>query len=237
MKKLCVLFTSILALSPAWADVNLEPLLNKVTVQLKAEQWVTSKTALVNVAINASVSNQGIESIQNAVMQKLAQLSNKSEWHIVSFDRQLDKSGLENMQMIAQARLPQTELANLRDKAKSISKPGETFTIDSVLFTPSDAELKQANMDLRNNLYQQVKTEIESLNKQYPDQKYYLHQLDFQSLMPTPIFAQMNTMVAMKASVASTSSSSLAVGNKQELLATAVLAAMPDIMQQKLTHN
>lgn len=237
MNKLWLFLLSIISFSSVWAEVSLEPLLNKVAIQFRAEQWVTSKTALVNVAINATVTNQGIESVQNEVMQKLAQLSNKSEWHLISFDRQLDKSGLESMQLLAQARLPQSELANLRERAKTISKPGVTFTVDQVQFTPSEVELKQANMDLRNNIYQQIKAEIDNLNKQYPEQKYYLHQLDFVS-GPQILMAQNNTMVAMKTSMNMTQqSAALSVGNKQELLANAVLAAMPDIVSQKLNHN
>lgn len=138
MKKMGLFFLAASFSLPVCADVNLEPLLNKVTLQLRAEQWVTTKTALVNVGVNAAVTDQGIEKIQNDVMQKLNKLSDKGEWHIVSYNRQLDRSGLESIQMTAQARLPQSELANLRDKAKSLSKPGETFTIDAVQFTPSD---------------------------------------------------------------------------------------------------
>src|SRR5690348_946110 len=110
MKRTYPLLLSLLISLPVWADVNLEPLLNKVSLQLKAQQWVTTKTDLVNIAINAAVNDQNIERMQNEVMQKLAQFSNKGEWHIVSLNRQQDQSGLESIQIMAQARLPQTDL-------------------------------------------------------------------------------------------------------------------------------
>lgn len=233
MKKV-ILALSILLASPAWAEVALEPLLNKVSLQLHAEQWVTTKTALVNVMINAAVAGQGIEKIQTQVMQKLSLISDKGEWHIVSFDRQQDRSGLESIQITAQARLPQTDLANLRDKAKAITKPGETFTIDSVQFSPSDDELKQANAMLRNNIYQQAKMEMDILNKQFIDQKYYLHQIDF-NFAQAPMPMARNTMMVKMASEAAPSAP-LSVGNKVELNASVVLAAMPDQVAQNLTH-
>lgn len=219
--------------SPSWADVQLDPLLNKVTMQLQAEQWVTTKTALVTVGINAAVSDQGIDKIQAEVMQKLTQLSNKGEWHVLTFNRQLDNSGLENIQMTAEARLVQSELADLRNKAKGTSKPGETFTIDNIQFTPSDEELRQANMALRNNLYQQAKTEVEALNKVYPEQRYYMHQIDFtytSPVEPGPM-AQSNMLMAKTARL-----TPLAVGNKVQLQATVVIASLPDLILQKLTH-
>jgi hypothetical protein len=232
MKKLLLSCFFILFSLPVFAEANLEPLLDKVSLQLQAEQWVTTKTALVNVSVNAAVTDQGIEKIQVEAMQKLNQLSDKSEWHIVSFDRQEDRSGLESIQIVAQARLPQSDLANLRNKAKDISKPGVTFTIDSVQFVPSETEIREANQNLRNNLYQQARAEIEALNKVYTDQKYYLHQIDFLAAVPSPMPVPQN-MMAMK--VAS-QPSPLTVGNKIQMQATVVLASMPSLVAQKLAR-
>ena len=52
----------------AWASIDVGPLLNKVTLQLQAEQWVTTKTALVTVGVNAAVADQDIGQIQADVM-------------------------------------------------------------------------------------------------------------------------------------------------------------------------
>jgi hypothetical protein len=236
MKKMYLLILGLLFSLPVYADFNLEPLLNKVTLQLLTEQWVTTKTALVNVAVNAAVTDQAIENIQANVITKLNQLSDKSEWHIISFNRQLDKSGLETIQIIAQARLPQTELGNLRNKAKAISKPGETYAIDSVQFIPSDDEIRQANAAMRNNLYQQAKAEIDALNKLYADQKYYIHQIDF-TAQPSPApmpMAQQSMMLYKGASTAGREVTPLSVGNKVTLQASVVLASMPEQVTQIL---
>lgn len=234
MKSMVLLTVCLAISSPVWADNSLEPLLNKITLQLQSEQWVTTKTALVNVGVNASVADKGIEKIQTEVMSKLNQLSATNDWHLLSFDRQLDKSGLESIQIIAQARLAQTELANLRDKAKAMSKPGETFTIDGVYFTPSEDEIRIANAILRNNLYQQAKNEIDTLNKVYPEQKYYLHQIDFMMAAPMPMM-QNETYAARAVSTVPKFAAPLSVGNKAQLYATVVLAATPDMLLQKLT--
>ncbi|MBX3709252.1 MAG: hypothetical protein KIT56_04210 [Gammaproteobacteria bacterium] len=232
MKKFCVFVLSFLFSLPVWANVDLGPLLNKVTLQLQTEQWVTTKTALVSVTVNAAVTDQGISNIQADVLNKLKQLSDKGEWHVVSFNRQLDQSGLENIRIMAQARLPQTDLAGLRDKAKAISKPGETFTIENVQFIPSDEEIRQANTTLRSNLYLQAKAEIDTLNKIYPDQKYYLYSIDFvsQPISPMPMAASMH----MEKTALSASISPVSVGNKVQLQAIVVVASIPEMVMQKL---
>lgn len=236
MKKIIFLLLCVCFMSPAWADNDLEALLNKVTLQLQADQWVTTKTALVSVGVNAAVTDQGIDQIQSDVMQKLNQLSSKGEWHILSFNRSQDKSGLETIQISAQTRLPQSELANLRPAAKNISKPGETFSIDDIQFSPSDDEIRQANVSLRNSIYQQAKAEVDALNKTYPDQKYYLHQIDFLSIPPIEPMPMVQNAMLMTKSAMPAGGARLSVGNKAHLSATVVLAAMPDQLAQKLTH-
>ncbi len=230
MNKLVVSLLGLALVSPVWAESDLSALLNKVTLQLKAEKWVTTKTADVIVGVNASVSDAGIEKIQNQVLGQLQQLSSLGEWHIVSYTRQQDKSGLESIQITAQARLPQSELAALRGKAKAMSKPGATYTIDDVQFTPSDEELTQANVALRGLIYQQAKMEIDALDKLYPDQKYYVYRIDF-NMMPAPMPMAMYSAKSMN--VAAAAAAPLNVGNKIDMIASVTLASIPDVLVKK----
>jgi hypothetical protein len=231
MRALIIGLLSFFIMTSTWAD-TIEPLLNKVTLQLSAEQWVTSKTALVAVSINAAVSDQGLEKIHSQVLDKLTKLSNQGEWHVISYDRSQDKSGLESVQIMAQARLAETALAGLRAKAKSISKPGETYSVSNIQFTPSDNEIRDANNFLRENIYEQAKAEIANLNKQYPEQKYYLHDINFISdLAPLPM-AQ--TMAYTKVAGNGPANAALVVGDKMRVVATVILAANPE--QSLLRH-
>jgi hypothetical protein len=235
--KSCLVALSLLMFSlTTYAEDDNSYLLNKISLQLHAEQWVTTQTALVRVSVNATVSSQGIEKIQNSVMQHLGQLSQKSTWHIVSLNRQEDKSGLESVQIFIEARLPQNELAALRDKAKSMSNPGEKFAIESVEFTPSEDELKQANAALRTQIYNQAKAEMDSLNKLYPEQKFYIHAVDFMTAPgPMPMTMATSYMKADMASVRSAGSAPLSVGNKQELMAVVVFGSITEPVHKGLT--
>lgn len=217
----------------AWADIDYGPLLNKVSLNLQSQQWVTTKTAVVYVGINAAVADQGIANVQAAVLTKLKQLSDKGEWHVMTFNRQQDQSGLESISITAQARLPQDQLSGLRDRAKAITKPGETYLINDVQFTPSDDEIKQAMISLRNDIYVQAKNEIDALNKTYPDQKYYLYSIDFGMQPSAPVAAN---MMAMEKTASLRMATPLAVGNKLELQASVVIASMPEVVAQKLAQ-
>lgn len=217
---------------PLHAAVDLAPLLNKVSFELQAEKWVTTGTAQVNVLIDAAITDQDIGKIQASVLTKLKELSPQGEWHIVSFDRQQAQSGLENITIVAQNRLPPNALSGLRDKAKEISKAGETYRISDVQFVPSDQEMREAMTELRNKIYMQAQSEIANLNRLYPDQNFYLYQIYFNSSnAPVPMAA--NLMAAK----ANTMAQPLTVGNKMILNASVIIAAMPKEFLQAVHGN
>lgn len=231
MKKLAALLFGMMVITPAFADGDLANLLNKVNLQLTANKWVTSQTVKVLVGVDAGLTDAGIEGLQSQVLNKLSQIA-AGEWHITSFNRTQDKSGLESVHINAEARLAQSALPNLRGKAKSISKPGETYTITDVQFTPSEEEIMQADSALRAMIYQQAKAEIDVLNKAYPEQKYYLYQIDFNMMPVMPMAKSMNAEYAMAAGSAAPSQP-LNVGNRQIMTANVILASVPDVLTKK----
>lgn len=231
MRIVAYVLLSLFMISPVWASDNShDPVLNKVTMKLSADQWVATKSALVTVGVNASVNANGLEKIQDEVLRQLGGISTQGDWHIISFDRSLDQSGLEKVQISAQARLPSAALSNLRDKAKAISKPGETFTLDNVEFTPSEDELREANTVLRSNIYAQAKEELDRLTKLYPEQRYFVHDIDFVNDVVRVPMPMMQNAMAMKMAVPASSNggNGLTVGDKLVLTATVVLAGVPD---------
>jgi hypothetical protein len=232
MRKIaCFLLTFFILLPSAWAqDDSHDSMLNKIILKLNAEQWVTSKSALVNVSVNATVNGAGLDKVQAEVLNKLSSISAAGDWHIMSFDRSQDQSGLEKVTITAQARLPSSGLSNLRDQAKAITKPGETFNIDSITFSPSTDEVRDATTALRTVIYNQTKEETDRLDKLYPDQKYYVHTVDFVNdfiHMPAPMPMNGFAMRAMAVEAPQQNNSGLAIGDKLVITATVVLASLP----------
>lgn len=224
MKRIYIAILSLLFSTSVLANDCITPLLNKVILPLQAETWITTNTALVSITVNAALNDQGMEQIQTQVLLKLKQIAGV-DWHITSFDRQQDKSGLENVQIAAQVRLQQTALADLRSKAKKLSVPGETYTVELVQFTPSEDEIRAANTKLRTDIYQQARAEVANLNTIYPDAKFYLNQINF--------IPQMDAMPRMQAAVytnkmaAETTAAIMSVGNKANLNAEVIIASLP----------
>jgi len=236
MQKFIIGFICLLLPYAAMANNSYEPLLNSVNLQLDADKWVTTKSALVSMSVNVSASGNDLDKVQNQVLGKLRQVSDKGKWRIVSFNRALDQSGLESVRIMAEARLPSEDLGGIRDRAKALSKPGEKYDLNNISYKPSDAEIRQANLVLRYNIYNQAKYEIDNLNKMYPDQKFFVHDIRFRgSVMPMP------RAVAYVKSAESDQprkvSDSISVGNKLIVTASVTLSSAPSEAVKKIVHG
>ena len=165
-----------------------KPALNKVTYEVSAEEWAKTSTVMVNVGVDAVFNEDKLEQVRADILKKLNQLTPNAQWHVTNFARNQDQSGLERLQMQAQARVNNTALGNLRQQAKSLSKPGETITILNIDYSPSLAEIEATRMELHKQIYNQAKKELVELNQMYPNQKYYLHNIEFlsQPRLPEP---------------------------------------------------
>lgn len=171
----------------------IQPVLNQVVYQTSAEGWVASQTAEVVINVSASLTEDQLAKAHTNIVDKLNSIA-KTDWHITQFNRNANQSGLEQLQVEAKARLPESALINIRSQAKKISKEGETYTVGDINFAPTLADTVAVRETLREQVYQQIQKELVTLNKIYPSQHYVVHEINFrEDMMPQP---QMRAMVA-----------------------------------------
>lgn len=167
--------------------VSLPLPLNTVNYPITVEKWATTNTTKVTISMDAALDKIGLADINSHVLENLNKLAAKADWHITQFNRNQDKSGLEGLHVEAEARLTQDVLPGLRDKAKTISKAGETYIVSAIDFSPSTAEMEATHAAARAEIYESAKQEIARLNQAYPEQHYFLRSLDFAPPSPGPI--------------------------------------------------
>ncbi|MCD6055541.1 MAG: hypothetical protein K0R12_503 [Gammaproteobacteria bacterium] len=177
-------YSVILSAQPA--ATGTWPSLNTITYQVVQEGWANSQTAEVTVAIDGNLDQAKLDRIQQDIQTKLQQVALNVDWRITVFQRDKSNSGLEQVHVEASARLPLAALGSIRAAAKKVSVQGETFTVQNIDYSPSTAEIEAVHADLRNSIYAEVKPELARLSKLYPDQSYYLHQIDFNTVLSAP---------------------------------------------------
>ena len=227
MRKLAGML-AVLAINPVGYAAGLAPdlVLDTVVFHVAAKQWVSTQTALLSVNINATLTNADLVKARADVMERLAKIA-VGEWHLTQFDRSQDSSGLEKLYVQAQVRVPQSNLTNIYQSAKSVSKPGASYEVGTVEFTPSLAEVEHIREQLREQLYQQARDELVRLNKVYTGQNYTLNNLVFSDgeIMPlyqSKVYKGQGEMNAL-ATTAQAPAPALVVSN--ELTLTAMVQA------------
>jgi hypothetical protein len=183
MKKIIIMLSAILITTATYADTN-KPILNNIIYRVTSQTWVKTNTAKVIVAINATVKNKDIAEVRNDMMQKLQNMAPKAKWNVTQFMRSQNPSGLEQIYLSAQSRVPENVAADIRNKAKAASTAGQKFQVVKIDYTPSMQAVQQSYAKLRDNIYQQANEELKRLNKVYPQQQYFLHQVNFGNAAP-----------------------------------------------------
>lgn len=202
--------------------------LNTIELSVVAEEWASSDTAQVIVGVDANLDAAGMDKLQTDVLASLQQMVASNEWRVTQFYRNQDQSGLEKVHVEAQARLPNTQLNNLRGKAEALSKPGIKYQLVDVQYTPSLSDKEALEERLRLKLYTRVKQELDQINKIYPKQNYYVHKIYFgkNGAVPTTRYKTAGSSEApMMAAAPAPAGDNFSVGGKTVLTAWVVLAA------------
>lgn len=198
--------------------------LNTVKLQLNDETWVKTANAKVVIAIDATLDQALLANIHGQIMANLQQIAQNTDWHITQFNRSKDQSNLERLQVLAEARLKEPELAQISKRVDAVSKPGTAYRIAGIEFNPSLADLEKARVGLREKMYQQIKAELANLNKIYPEAHYFVHDIMFRE-NTLPLLNRNKVMMLAMDSAPQADHQGLQVGNQLQLTADVVLAA------------
>lgn len=203
------------------ADMPVPLTLDKINFQLSSKAWVSTQTALLSVSVNASLDSSDVVKARSDMLDKLSKIA-PGDWHIVQFDRFQDNSGLEKLSVRAQVRVKQSQLAHLYEKAKEVSKPGETYQIVSIEFKPDLAEIQNAKTELRQVLNKQIQQELAQLNKTYSEQHFTISTVTYQEDLNG---AQEQPMLMATGVSARMARPAPVVGVSNELVMTAMVEA------------
>ena len=213
-----------------------------VAFTLSAEDWVTTKTALVTVNVNAAVKSLEAANVKAEMLKAVNKLV-KTDWKLTFFDRSQDASGLENWNVSFEARVPENALDGLVDAAKKASKAGMAIRIANIAFTPAAEEIEAAYSLLREKIFKQAVEQLAILNKSIPSRKFRIANISFAEMSPSSYMRvqsvhTMNSKAILAASAGLADSmaesgamSGQAMSHKLSLSAHVVFAASPSTGQ------
>lgn len=199
-----------------------------ISIELRTEGWVETQTARVMALLDLALKPEDAGMARAEVQKALDALAPGADWHITGFNRNEGASGLEQWQVSAEARLPETKLGGLRESARSLSKPGRQVRILGIDFSPTLAEQEAALNGLREDIYRQAQAELGRVRALWPDRAYRIHMID---LVPggvspgQPEPRMMRAEAMMSATAGPGGDGGFAVSRKLTVYAVVTLAA------------
>jgi hypothetical protein len=155
-----------------------------ISVNLSTEGWVQASAARVMVAVNAAVVGEKAGSTRDAMIKAVQLFSPKADWRLTSFNRSQDPTGLEQWYAVFEARLPESDLGGIHEKAKAASKAGMQLSIQSIDFTPTLTEVEAVRGTMRKTLMAMATKEMEAVNAAYPTRQFRIAQISFGGAQP-----------------------------------------------------
>ena len=227
-----VLFASFMALPIAAHADPAEPTPpDTVTLHLSVEDWVQTETARVVIEIDAALPGADAGKIRTDMQASVAKLAPGAEWRFSSFNRSQEQSGLESWHAELEARLKETDLGGIADRAKQGSKPGLQLRLQQTDFTPTLAETEAVKTKLRDRIYAEVNDELKRLNAVEPGRNFRLGQIAFEQqdgiVRPMPMMRHAMMAAAMAPAAPAGDAAPVSVGEKITLEAQVELAAAP----------
>lgn len=205
------------------------PVMDEVVLQLTAEDWVETQTALVTVTAEAAEAATEAGQARSDLLAAIDRLASDAEWRIVRFDRYTDSTGLERWQASAEARLSEGSLTGLADRAKEASRPGLQLRVDSIEYTPTLAEAEAVRARLRADIYRRAEDEIAALNQAFEGRNFRIGTVHFsEGGRPGPEPYPMAMMARSAEAAAQSDAGQAAVSVKDKLILSArvVLSAL-----------
>lgn len=200
------------------------PLTDKVSLTFSAQHWVKTETANVDVDINATLTHNSLLQVRKQILTNLNNIV-KGDWHITQFKRNQNSSGLETLYVSASARVKQSSIALISEKAKKVSAPGIQYKIANIDFSPSAQDENKIEALVRQELYQQINKELSLLNNEYKGQNYSLYSASFYKQADKERLAHQSLRNAAVFSTSNHAASTLPVSNQLILYARVILAS------------
>ena len=123
--------------------------MDTVHLEFAVEEWLNSGTAEVTIDIDASIEGaEGLE-LRQTIKDSLAEILPNVEWRFSRVNRSRDRTGRENWQIGAQARVEEEQLNDLSGRCKKLGAVGLQFRVGYVDYSPTKKAIEELNRTLR----------------------------------------------------------------------------------------
>lgn len=142
-----------------------------VNIELTVEEAIVSDTVKVSVNVVLASKAEDATDVRGTITAALKTLVD-IDWAFTKLDRKTNRSGLEEVEATATARVSEAFLAGLDARAKEVSKEGLQLKVSDLDYNPARNVVEEAVLRLRKEIYTKAMAEVATLNEvaEYADQ-------------------------------------------------------------------
>ena len=213
--------------------------MDNINLSFTVEDWINSNTAEVTMTVNASTEGQDGLDLRTEIKEALESLVD-TEWRFIDISRNTGRSGLEEWNVTAQARVEEKDLNNLPSRAKELGRKGLQYRVGNVDFTPTKEQFEDLYRNLRSKINGLINEELGTLSTELPDRKWRVGAVNYNFGQGSlAVAGGRNVMMAMSANAvpdmgfdddvgSAGDFGGFEVSQKIELSATVIVASVVD---------
>lgn len=160
-----------------------EVIQDSATVTFTVEEAIVSDTVKVEVKATLAVKAEEAGDVRGQILGALKNVLD-TEWAFVSLNRYEDGAGLERVDAVASARIPEAQVAGLAKKAQAASVAGLKITPGQIDYSPARNKVEEAIKGLRRKVYALAQEEAKALQELAGEEakgKWRVQEVSFQS--------------------------------------------------------
>ncbi len=174
--------------------------MDNINLSFTVEDWINSNTAEVTMTVNASTEGQDGLDLRTEIKEALETLID-TEWRFIDISRNTGRSGLEEWNVMAQARVEEKDLNNLPSRAKELGRKGLQYRVGNVDFTPTKEQFEVLYGELRSKINGLISEELSTLNTELSGRKWRVGAVNYNfGHVPMAHARGGNAMMAMSVS-------------------------------------
>lgn len=137
--------------------------MSSVNMDITAEEFITSETAKLSFTATFAITDSSFDP-KTEVLTAAMQIAN-GDWYVTNVVRKEDNSGIETVAYNLAVRITEREVSTVKSNLKSVNRSGLKFVLNTIDYSPTQAQIEDGMRTLRRKIYQKANEELLVLNE------------------------------------------------------------------------
>ena len=136
---------------------------SSVTMTLSADTYVEAKTVKLKFNVVFAMTDENLDA-KAEVLKAANQIDDSAKWYIIDASSSNDNSGIPSATFTLSVRVGEKIVNSISSRISKVNRPGLQFKVIETDYKPEAQQIKDAQKELRKQIYKQAVEEVAILN-------------------------------------------------------------------------